>query len=186
MIDGIWEETLGNNQIQDDSREGTKDDIPFEFKNLDNPTTTKMEIGFTPLDLPSFTRYSDEFPEVFWHAFKGDHDNVAHHVEWFMTFVLEYGIKEKEDVYMRSFVLHLGGKALPWFVGLNKGTISFFAKLVETFYSHQDSEKRDKWIPHVKHARDLFNKEFQIKDQVKAGIVQYTIDDISSMIDEAS
>ena len=34
MIDGIWEETLGNNQTQDDSRNEIKDDIPFEFKIL--------------------------------------------------------------------------------------------------------------------------------------------------------
>ena len=48
---------------------------------------------------------------------------VTHHVEWVMTLASEYGIKEEEDVYMRSFVLHLGGKALAWFVGLDKGTI---------------------------------------------------------------
>ena len=50
-IDSIWEETLKNNKTQDDSREGTKNDIPFEFKNLDNSTATKMEIGFAHLDL---------------------------------------------------------------------------------------------------------------------------------------
>ena len=37
-----------------------------------------------------------------------------------MTMALEYGIKEEEDAYMRSFVVHLGGKALAWFVGLDK------------------------------------------------------------------
>ena len=87
-----------------------------------------------------------------------------------MTLASEYGIKE-EDVYMRSFVLHLGGKALAWFMGLDKGTISSFAELVETFCNHWDSERRDEWIPHVKHARDLFSKGTQNKDQVEAAIV---------------
>ena len=50
-----------------------------------------------------------------------------------MTMDSEYGIKEEEDVYMRSFVLHLGGKALAWFAGLDKGNISSFAELVEHF-----------------------------------------------------
>ena len=95
-----------------------------------------MEIGFAPLDLSNFSGYSDELPEIFWHAFKGEHENAAHHVEWFMTLALEYGIKEKKYFYMRSFVLHLGGKDLAWFVGLDKGTISSFAELVETFCSH--------------------------------------------------
>ena len=54
MIDIIWEETLKKIQTQDDSREGTKDDIPFEFEDLDNSTATKMEIGFAPLDLSAF------------------------------------------------------------------------------------------------------------------------------------
>ena len=40
MIDRIWEETLGRSQTQDDSREGTKDDIPFEFEDPDNPAVT--------------------------------------------------------------------------------------------------------------------------------------------------
>ena len=40
MIDRIWEETLGRSQTQDDSREGTKYDIPFEFENPDNLTAT--------------------------------------------------------------------------------------------------------------------------------------------------
>ena len=99
-----------------------------------------MEIGFTPLDLSSFPRYSDELPEAFWNAFKDYHDNYTHHVEWFMTLASEYGIKGKEDVYMRSFVLHLGGKALAWFVGLDKGTISSFAEFVEMFCSYWDLE----------------------------------------------
>ena len=86
---------------------------------------------------------------------------------------------------MRSFVLHLGEKALAWFVGLDKGMISSFTKLVETFCSHRDSERRDEWVPHVKHARDLFSKESQNKDQVKGAIVQGLTDDISSTIDEA-
>ena len=85
---------------------------------------------------------------------------------------------------MRSFVLRLGGKAISWFVGLDKGTISSFAELVETFRNHWDSERCDEWIPHVKHARDLFSKEAQNKDQVKA-VVQGLTDDISNMIDEA-
>ena len=108
-----------------------------------------------------------------------------HHVEWFMTLASEYGIKEEEDVYMRSFFLHLGGKALAWFVGLNKGTISSFALLVEKFCSHWDAIRRDEWIPHVKHARDLFSKESQNKGQVEATIVQVLTDDISSTINEA-
>ena len=51
MIDIIWEEKLGSNQTQVDSTNRIKDDIPFEFKNLDNLTTTEMEIGFASLDL---------------------------------------------------------------------------------------------------------------------------------------
>ena len=65
MIDSIWEETLGNTQTQDDSREGIKDDIPFEFKDPDNSDATEMEIGFNPLDLSNFPGYSDELPEAF-------------------------------------------------------------------------------------------------------------------------
>ena len=95
-----------------------------------------MEIGFAPLNLSNSLGHSNELPEIFWHAFKGDHDNVVHHVEWFMTLAPEYGIKEEEDVYMRLFVLHLGGKTLAWFVGLDKGTISSFAALVETLCSY--------------------------------------------------
>ena len=72
----------------------------------------KMEIGFAPLDLSNFQGHSDELLEILWHAFKGDHDNVTHHVEWFMTLASEYGIKEKEYVNMQSFFLHLGGKDL--------------------------------------------------------------------------
>ena len=62
MIDRIWEETLGSSQTKDDSSNGIKDDIPFEFKDPDNPTTTKMEIGFAPLDLSGFPRYSEDLP----------------------------------------------------------------------------------------------------------------------------
>ena len=103
MIDKIWEETLGKIQTQDDTREGTTDGIPFEFEDPDNSTATEIEIGFALLDLSSFLGYSDELPEALWHSFKGDHDNVGHHVECFMTMASEYGIKEEEDVYMRSF-----------------------------------------------------------------------------------
>ena len=102
-----------------------------------------------------------------------------------MNLALEYGIKEEEYVYMRPFVLHLGGKALPWFVSLDKGTISSFAELVETLCSHWYSEWRDEWICHVKHARDLLCKESQNKDQVEAAIIQGLTDDVSRMIDEA-
>ena len=130
-----------------------------------------MEIVFSPLDLSSFPGYSDELPDVLWHEFNGDHDNDAHHVEWFMTMDSEYGIKEEEYVYMRSFVLHLGGKYLAWFVGLDKGMIPSFAELVEMLCSHWNSKRRDEWIPHVKHARDLLSKESQNKDQVEATIV---------------
>ena len=66
-----------------------------------------MKIAFAHINLSKFPRHSDELLEIFWHAFKGDHDNVVHHVEWFMTLASEYGIKEEEDVYMRLFVLHL-------------------------------------------------------------------------------
>ena len=40
MIYRIWEETLGKIQAQDDAREGTTDDIPFEFEDPDNPSAT--------------------------------------------------------------------------------------------------------------------------------------------------
>ena len=36
MIDKIWEETMEKIRRQDDSREGTKDDILFEFEDPDN------------------------------------------------------------------------------------------------------------------------------------------------------
>ena len=85
MIDKIWEETLGKIQTQGNAREGTTDDIPFEFEDSDNATATNMEIGFAPLDLSAFPGYSNELPETFWHTFKGDHDNITHHVECFMT-----------------------------------------------------------------------------------------------------
>ena len=98
---------------------------------------------------------------MFWHAFKGDHDNVMHHVEWFMTLAPKYGIKEEEDVYMRLFVLHMGGKVPSWFVCLDKGTISSFAELVETFCSYWDPKGRNKWMPHVQHAKNLFCKEIR-------------------------
>ena len=42
-------------------------------------------------------------------------------------------VLNKKNVYIRSFVLHLGGKALAWFVGLNKGTMSSFVELVENY-----------------------------------------------------
>ena len=141
-----------------------------------------MEIPLASLNLSNFPGRLDELLEIFGHAFKGDHNNATHHFEWFMTLALKYGIKE-EDIYMRSFVLHLGGKALTWFVGLDKGMISSFAKLVETFCNRWDSGSRDKWIPHVKHVKDLFSKESQSKDQVKATIVQGLTDDILSTID---
>ena len=47
------------------------------------------------------------------------------------------------------------------------------------------SERHDEQIRHVKHARDLFNKESQNKDQVEATIVQGLTNGVSSMIDEA-
>ena len=74
MIDRIWEETLGKIQTQGDAREGTTYDTPFEFEDSQSPTAIEMEIGFTPLDLSAFPGYSDELPQVFQHAFKGDHD----------------------------------------------------------------------------------------------------------------
>ena len=83
---------------------------------------------------------------------------------------------------MRSFVLQLRGKALAWFVGLDKGTRSSFVELVETFCNYLDSGHRDEWIPHVKHAKDLFSKKSQNKDQVEASIVQGLTDEIFSMI----
>ena len=86
---------------------------------------------------------------------------------------------------MGSFFLHLGGKNLAWFVGLDKGTISSYGKLVEMFCNKWDSRRHNEWIPHVKHAKDLLNKEAQKKDQVEATIVQGLIDDILSTIDEA-
>ena len=87
---------------------------------------------------------------------------------------------------MRSFVLHMGGKALTWFVGLDKGMISSFVELVETLCNHWDSGCCEEWIPFVKHVKCLFTKESQIKDQFEASIVQGLTDDILSTIDEAS
>ena len=40
MIKIIWEENLGEIQTLDDAREGTKDDIPFEFEDHINPIAT--------------------------------------------------------------------------------------------------------------------------------------------------
>ena len=75
---------------------------------------------------------------------------------------------------------------MAWFVDLDKGTLSSFAELVETFCNHWDSGHRDKWIPHVKRAKDLFSKEAQSKDQVKETIIQGLTNDILSMIDKSS
>ena len=85
MIDRIWKENLGKRHAQDDAREGTTYDIPFEFEDLDNMIATEIEIGLSPLDLSAFPGSLDELPEVFWHAFKDDDDSVVHHVGWFMT-----------------------------------------------------------------------------------------------------
>ena len=65
MINRIWEETLERSQTQENSRKGIKDDIPFEFKDPDNPMAIEIEIGFAPLDLSNFPGYSDELPEAF-------------------------------------------------------------------------------------------------------------------------
>ena len=71
-------------------------------------------------------------------------------------------------------------------MGLDKGTISSFAKFVETFCNHWDSWHHDEWIPPVKNVKDLFSKESQRKYRVEATIVQGLTDDILSTIDEAS
>ena len=57
VINHIWEETFVNRLKQDASNEEINEDIPFEFKDLDNMTTTEMEIGFSPLDLSGFPEY---------------------------------------------------------------------------------------------------------------------------------
>ena len=57
MIDNIWKEKLGSIQTKEDSSKGIKDDIPFEFKDPDNPTVTEMEVYFTLLDLSHFPGY---------------------------------------------------------------------------------------------------------------------------------
>ena len=144
VINHMWEETLGNILKQDVPNEEINEDTPFEFKDPGNSTEVEMEITFAPLNLSNFPGRLDELPEIFWHAFKGNHDNAVHHVEWFMTLASEYGIKKEEDIYTRSFLLHLGGKALAWFVDLDKGTMSSFAKLVETFCSYWDLGRRNK------------------------------------------
>ena len=94
-----------------------------------------------------------------------------------------------EDIRIRLFLLSLhledNLSVRNRFVGLDKGTISSFAELVETLCSNWDSGKHDKWILHVKHARDLLCKESQNKDQVEAAIIQGLTDDVSRMIDEA-
>ena len=100
MINRIQEETLGKTQTQDDAREGTKDDISFKFEDPGNLTAIEIEFGFTLLNLSAFPRYSYELPEVFWNSFKDNHDNVAHHVEWFMTLASKYGIKEEEYLHV--------------------------------------------------------------------------------------
>ena len=76
---------LGKNTDLILCKKGNKDNSPFKFEDIDNLTATKMEIGFTPLDLSAFPGYLDELHEVSFHAFKGDHDNDVHHVEWFMN-----------------------------------------------------------------------------------------------------
>ena len=71
-------------------------------------------------------------------------------------------------------------------MGLDKGTISSFEEVVETFCNHWGSGSRDEWIPHFKHVKDLFSKESQRKYRVEATIVQGLTHDILSMIDGAS
>ena len=87
--------------------------------------------------------------------------------------------------FLISLSIHPSNLLVTWFVGLDKGMISSFTELVETFCSHRYSEQRDKWTPHVKDAKDLSSKESQNKDQVKATISQGLTDDISSMMDES-
>ena len=80
----------------------------------------------------------------------------------------------------------MGGKALAQFMGLDKGTISSFAELVEFFCKNQDSGRRDEWISHVKNVKDRFSKESKNKYQSEATIFRSLTDDILSTIDEAS
>ena len=40
VIDRIWQETLGSSHTQDDSINGIKDDVPYEFKDPDKATAT--------------------------------------------------------------------------------------------------------------------------------------------------
>ena len=69
-----------------------------------------------------------------------------------------------------------------WFVDLDKGAISSFAKLVETFCSCWDLDRHEKWMRHVEHGRKLFSKEIQNEYQAEEAIIQDLIDDISSTV----
>ena len=42
VINHMWEETLGNNQKEDGPSKGIEEDIPFEFKDPDNPTEMQI------------------------------------------------------------------------------------------------------------------------------------------------
>ena len=116
MIDSMWEETLGNNHTQDGSSEGIEDDIPFEFKDHNNPTVAKMEIYFVLLDLSQFPGYSNGLPHELWKPFNNQNENYAEDlVAKFLLLFLEE-IELEEDVYMMLFALHLEGKVHVWFM----------------------------------------------------------------------
>ena len=73
-----------------------------------------------------------------------DHDDdPLDHVKEFLEDALDFNIKD-EDACMMSFVLHLQEKALSFFKGLDKVTISYLVELIEVFCSY--------WFP-IKHKK---------------------------------
>ena len=73
----MWKETLRNSEIQDGPSEGIEEDIPFEFKDPDNPTVAEMEVYFALLDLSKFPGYSDGLPHELWKPFNDQNENYA-------------------------------------------------------------------------------------------------------------
>ena len=119
----MWEETLGNSQIQDGSSGGINKDIPFECKDPDNPTVAEMEVQFAPLNLTKFPGYSYRLAHELWKPFSDQNENYVEDLvaKFLLLFLKEVDLEE--CIYMRLFALHLERKGRIWFTNLPKAKI---------------------------------------------------------------
>ena len=174
----IPKETLGNSHTQNGSSEDIKGDIPFEFKDPNNPTIVEMEVYITLIDQSKFPGYLDRLPHELWKYFSDQKEDYVEELVAKFLLLFAEKVELEEDVYMLLFALHLEGKARVWFRGLLKAEISFVPELIELLCRHWCPGKQCRWIPPIEHARNLFNKEIQNEYQVEEA------NDISSTIDE--